>query len=109
MALTAEEVFIAGSGHVYVADVGNALSRITDATLEATLAVAGEGVRVQRKLDAAPTRIAIIAMGRYGGFELSYGSDADVMFVQEPAEMGPVTTAVFDDTCGNLIQIASQA
>lgn len=30
-----------------------------------------------------------------------------VVFTQEPAEMGPVTTAVFDDTCGNLIQIAS--
>lgn len=29
-----------------------------------------------------------------------------VEFTQEPAEMGPVTTAVFDDTCGNLIQIA---
>ncbi|MDG4786216.1 VOC family protein [Micromonospora sp. WMMD1102] len=28
-----------------------------------------------------------------------------VRFTQEPAEMGPVTTAVFDDTCGNLIQI----
>jgi hypothetical protein len=31
-----------------------------------------------------------------------------VRFTQEPAEMGPVTTAVFDDTCGNLIQIASR-
>ena len=30
-----------------------------------------------------------------------------VRFVQEPLEMGPVTAAVFDDTCGNLIQIAS--
>ena len=29
-----------------------------------------------------------------------------VTFTQEPASMGPVTTAVFDDTCGNLIQIA---
>jgi catechol 2,3-dioxygenase-like lactoylglutathione lyase family enzyme len=28
-----------------------------------------------------------------------------VRFTQEPAEMGPVITAVFDDTCGNLIQI----
>ncbi|MEV0266221.1 VOC family protein [Streptomyces sp. NPDC050617] len=28
-----------------------------------------------------------------------------VRFTQEPADMGPVTTAVFDDTCGNLIQI----
>ena len=30
-----------------------------------------------------------------------------VVFTQAPLEMGPVTTAVFDDTCGNLIQIAS--
>jgi catechol 2,3-dioxygenase-like lactoylglutathione lyase family enzyme len=33
---------------------------------------------------------------------------AGVRFTQQPAEMGPVTTAVFDDTCGNLIQIASE-
>jgi catechol 2,3-dioxygenase-like lactoylglutathione lyase family enzyme len=31
---------------------------------------------------------------------------AGVRFTQEPLKMGPVTTAVFDDTCGNLIQIA---
>ena len=30
-----------------------------------------------------------------------------VRFTQEPTEMGPVTTAVLDDTCGNLIQIAA--
>ncbi|MEI7032410.1 VOC family protein [Streptomyces pratensis] len=29
-----------------------------------------------------------------------------VHFTQEPLAMGPVTTAVLDDTCGNLIQIA---
>ncbi|SBT63502.1 Catechol 2,3-dioxygenase [Micromonospora sediminicola] len=29
-----------------------------------------------------------------------------VLFTQEPVDMGPVATAVFDDTCGNLIQIA---
>jgi catechol 2,3-dioxygenase-like lactoylglutathione lyase family enzyme len=32
--------------------------------------------------------------------------DLGVRFTQEPTPMGPVTTAVFDDTCGNLIQIA---
>ncbi|PRY68823.1 catechol 2,3-dioxygenase-like lactoylglutathione lyase family enzyme [Glaciihabitans tibetensis] len=32
---------------------------------------------------------------------------AGVTFTQQPTAMGPVTTAVFDDTCGNLIQIAS--
>jgi catechol 2,3-dioxygenase-like lactoylglutathione lyase family enzyme len=31
-----------------------------------------------------------------------------VRFTREPVEAGAVTTAVFDDTCGNLIQIASQ-
>ncbi len=30
-----------------------------------------------------------------------------VTFTQPPTQMGPVTTAVFDDTCGNLIQIAA--
>jgi catechol 2,3-dioxygenase-like lactoylglutathione lyase family enzyme len=29
-----------------------------------------------------------------------------VTFTQKPAAMGPVTTAVLDDTCGNLIMIA---
>ncbi|QEN13443.1 VOC family protein [Mycolicibacterium sp. ELW1] len=32
-----------------------------------------------------------------------------VRFTQEPVDMGPVTTAVLDDTCGNLIQITHQA
>jgi catechol 2,3-dioxygenase-like lactoylglutathione lyase family enzyme len=31
-----------------------------------------------------------------------------VVFTQEPTAMGPATTAVFDDTCGNLIQIAAR-
>jgi catechol 2,3-dioxygenase-like lactoylglutathione lyase family enzyme len=32
-----------------------------------------------------------------------------VNFTQPPVSMGPVTTAVLDDTCGNLIQLAQQA
>ncbi|MET0424510.1 MAG: VOC family protein [Actinoplanes sp.] len=32
-----------------------------------------------------------------------------VRFTQEPLDMGPVTTAVFDDTCGNLIQLVQAA
>jgi catechol 2,3-dioxygenase-like lactoylglutathione lyase family enzyme len=38
-----------------------------------------------------------------GEFERMRG--LGVRFTQEPLAMGPVTTAVFDDTCGNLIQI----
>ncbi|NIJ11834.1 catechol 2,3-dioxygenase-like lactoylglutathione lyase family enzyme [Saccharomonospora amisosensis] len=35
-------------------------------------------------------------------------TELGVRFTQEPLRMGPVTTAVFDDTCGNLIQLAAQ-
>lgn len=35
-------------------------------------------------------------------------ADAGVRFTQPPTNMGPVSTAVFDDTCGNLIQIAQR-
>ena len=34
---------------------------------------------------------------------------AGVRFTQDPVQMGPVTTAVLDDTCGNLIQIMQVA
>jgi catechol 2,3-dioxygenase-like lactoylglutathione lyase family enzyme len=45
-----------------------------------------------------PFKSALVADERLRGL--------GVHFTQEPAEMGPVTTAVLDDTCGNLIQIA---
>jgi catechol 2,3-dioxygenase-like lactoylglutathione lyase family enzyme len=35
--------------------------------------------------------------------------EAGVTFTQPPTEMGPVTTAVFDDSCGNLIQLVTHA
>lgn len=34
-------------------------------------------------------------------------SDAGVVFTQEPTSMGPVSVAIFNDTCGNLIQLTS--
>lgn len=88
-----------------VADVGAALSRLTDATLEATLEVAGRGVRDQRGLAEAPTAMAVVAMGRYGGFELSYGSDADVMFVYEPRpDADPQEAATYAHAVANEVR-----
>jgi glutamate-ammonia-ligase adenylyltransferase len=66
-----------------VAEVGYALTDVTSATLDTTLAAAIRGVESARGT-AFPTRMAIVAMGRYGGYELGYGSDADVMFVHDP-------------------------
>ena len=87
-AIRRRELFRISAGDLHdlvdVADVGAGLSRITDATLQATLDVVARAVAEQRGHDEPSTRMAIVAMGRYGGFELSYGSDADVMFVHEP-------------------------
>ena len=89
-------------GEIDVADVGAGLSRLTDATLEATLEAVGRSVREQQGLDEAPTAIAVVAMGRYGGFELSYGSDADVMFVHEPVpDADPHAAATYAQTVAN--------
>ncbi|MGW1715312.1 bifunctional [glutamine synthetase] adenylyltransferase/[glutamine synthetase]-adenylyl-L-tyrosine phosphorylase [Streptomyces sp. NPDC002156] len=62
--------------------VGSALSDITAATIAGTLrAVVRDGWG-----DTLPTRFAVIGMGRFGGHELGYGSDADVLFVHEARE-----------------------
>ena len=66
-----------------VAEVGYALTDVTSATLETALVAVTRAVERARG-ETMPTRMAIIAMGRYGGYELGYGSDADVMFVHEP-------------------------
>ncbi|MDT0264862.1 bifunctional [glutamine synthetase] adenylyltransferase/[glutamine synthetase]-adenylyl-L-tyrosine phosphorylase [Streptomyces sp. DSM 44915] len=61
--------------------VGDALTDINAATLVGALEAATTAVL--RGAEPA-TRLAVIAMGRFGGRELSYGSDADVVFVHDP-------------------------
>ncbi|WP_326697181.1 bifunctional [glutamine synthetase] adenylyltransferase/[glutamine synthetase]-adenylyl-L-tyrosine phosphorylase [Streptomyces sp. NBC_01754] len=62
--------------------VGPAVTDLNAATISGALRAA---VR-ERWGDSLPTRFAVIGMGRFGGHELSYGSDADVLFVHEPRE-----------------------
>lgn len=66
-----------------VRDVGAALTEITAATLAAGLAAATARVETQRG-GALPTRTCVVAMGRFGGYESGYGSDADVVVVHDP-------------------------
>ena len=80
---------------------------------------APDGVELLLEPDAHPAarpfKEALVADGiPYTSFavddvqaEFDRLSALGVTFVQPPTEMGPVTTAVFDDTCGNLIQIAA--
>ncbi|MEU9236859.1 bifunctional [glutamine synthetase] adenylyltransferase/[glutamine synthetase]-adenylyl-L-tyrosine phosphorylase [Streptomyces subrutilus] len=62
--------------------VGGAVSDLTAATVAGALRAA---VGSQWG-DTLPTRFAVIGVGRFGGHELAYGSDADVLFVHEPRE-----------------------
>ncbi|WP_239311170.1 bifunctional [glutamine synthetase] adenylyltransferase/[glutamine synthetase]-adenylyl-L-tyrosine phosphorylase [Frankia sp. Cj3] len=72
-------------GLLDAAAVGRALSDAAAATIEAALFVAER--RFERQAGRPlPVRIAVMAMGRLGGGELSYGSDADVVFVHEPID-----------------------
>lgn len=75
-------------GLLTIEQVGPALSDITAATIVGALHAAVKSVSARRGLlgteRSLPTRFAVIAMGRLGGNECGYGSDADVMFVHEP-------------------------
>ena len=70
-------------GFSFVEAVSAGLSAAVDATLAVTLELVGAAVLAARGWPAAPARLAIIAMGRLGGSEVGYGSDADVLFVFE--------------------------
>ena len=69
---------------ISVPDVGRRLSAVWRAVLDASLAA------VVRDMvpggESVPARIAYIGMGRLGGDELSYGSDADVLIVCDPLD-----------------------
>jgi glutamate-ammonia-ligase adenylyltransferase len=63
--------------------VGGAVTALTAATVAGALRAAVNAVTGNDD-HPLPTRFAVIGMGRFGGGELGYGSDADVLFVHEP-------------------------
>ncbi|MFE2086113.1 bifunctional [glutamine synthetase] adenylyltransferase/[glutamine synthetase]-adenylyl-L-tyrosine phosphorylase [Streptomyces sp. NPDC057582] len=62
--------------------VGNAVTDLNAVTIAGAL----RAVVREQWGDTLPTRFAVIGMGRFGGHELGYGSDADVLFVHTPRE-----------------------
>jgi len=69
---------------VDITAVGQALSHVADATLAAAVRAARASVPAMPGL-----RFAVIGMGRLGGYEMSYPSDADVLFVYDPPQGAP--------------------
>lgn len=71
-------------GIIPVEQVCQELSTIWNAVLEAALRAEVRAWRNDHEDAEPPARIAVIGMGRLGGRELGFGSDADVLFVAEP-------------------------
>ncbi|MFD8980300.1 bifunctional [glutamine synthetase] adenylyltransferase/[glutamine synthetase]-adenylyl-L-tyrosine phosphorylase [Streptomyces sp. NPDC059564] len=70
-------------------DPGALVDRVGDAVSELTAATVAGALRAAVRDhwgETLPTRFAVIGVGRFGGHELGYGSDADVLFVHEPRE-----------------------
>jgi glutamate-ammonia-ligase adenylyltransferase len=83
-ALRRRELFRIAAGDIFglidVADVGRALTAVARATLEGALVAATRAVERDAGRPLS-TVMAVIAVGRLGGYEMSYASDADVLFV----------------------------
>jgi glutamate-ammonia-ligase adenylyltransferase len=78
-----------------VEQVGLALTQVTDATLAAALQVA-------RRVPGLS--FAVIGMGRLGGYEMSYSSDADVLFVyDDPGGAGEVAAQAIAEELRRLL------
>jgi glutamate-ammonia-ligase adenylyltransferase len=79
------------SGALDLAGVGRALTDLTAALIETALEVA---VRVLEEAHGSlSTRLLVVGMGRLGGGEVAYGSDADVLFVHDPLDGADEATA----------------
>lgn len=80
-------------GMLEVPEVCRALSSVWAAVLGAALTSVVNADEAARSTPA-PATFTVIGMGRLGGYELGYGSDADVLFVCEPREGEDETVAV---------------
>jgi len=70
-------------GRIRVEESGEALTTITAVTVTGALEAAIKKVELELR-SRLPTRMSVVAMGRFGGHEMGFASDADVIFVHEP-------------------------
>ncbi|MET0296084.1 MAG: bifunctional [glutamine synthetase] adenylyltransferase/[glutamine synthetase]-adenylyl-L-tyrosine phosphorylase [Microbacterium sp.] len=73
-------------GDASIDGVADSLTTITEVTIQATLRAVRREVVPPEDSDLD---FSVIAMGRFGGSELGFGSDADVMYVYEPNGVDP--------------------
>jgi len=71
-------------GVVTTSTAAQNLTAATDVVLAGGLRIAEAEARAAHHLDESPTTMLVVAMGRLGGREVGYSSDADVLFVHDP-------------------------
>ncbi len=81
-------------GLIDSATAAAAVTTAADALVSAALTVARDLVAKEEGVEALPLRMIVVAMGRYGGSEMGYHSDADVQFVFDSDEPGAQSSAV---------------
>lgn len=74
-------------------EAGEAITDLADVAIASALRIATHEVARDAGLDELPLDMAVIAMGRYGGREMGYASDADVQFVYRPTGDGAAAHA----------------
>ncbi|WP_221584473.1 bifunctional [glutamine synthetase] adenylyltransferase/[glutamine synthetase]-adenylyl-L-tyrosine phosphorylase [Microbacterium sp. G2-8] len=92
-------------GELSIKDVTTALTTITDVTLQATLRAVRRDVVPD---EHASIEFAIIGMGRYGGGEVGFGSDADVLYVYRAPDLDPQVAESYARRIVSTLREASQ-
>ena len=81
-------------GLINPSDATEAVTATADVLVEGALRIARFVVAQERGADAMPDRMIVVAMGRFGGREMTYTSDADVQFVYDGGGEGAQASAV---------------
>ncbi|HOE65925.1 MAG TPA: bifunctional [glutamate--ammonia ligase]-adenylyl-L-tyrosine phosphorylase/[glutamate--ammonia-ligase] adenylyltransferase [Candidatus Hydrogenedentes bacterium] len=88
-----------------VFQVGRELSLIAEVSLDYMLARAQ--IRAEERFGPASPRFAVLALGKFGGCEMGYGSDLDLVFVYEggiPLESGMAASEYFAVLASNALK-----
>ncbi len=80
---------------ISVADVGDELTVLAEVILANALKKARAAV--EARYGANPRKFAILALGKFGGREMGYGSDLDLVFVHEHSD-APGQPGIYSDT-----------
>jgi glutamate-ammonia-ligase adenylyltransferase len=71
-------------GRLNTVEAARTVTHVADVVIGGALRIAKVEQARTADVDRLPFEMAVIALGRYGGMEMSYPSDADIMFVYDP-------------------------